>query len=228
MHYYKFNIADWNLHTSHLTLEEEAVYFKLINYYYDSEAPIPEETQTVIRRLRLGSHEETVRLLLKEFFVLEDSGWVNKRCDEEIKKYHQKADRNKSVGKLGGRPKKNKELEDNPEKTQTVSKKNPQKTLTKNQEPRTNNQLVLPTWLPEKNWNEWLEYRRSAKKPMSELAMTKFINQLQNFVNQGYDPIKLIDTAIASSWATVYARDDAKKVATSGSDLMKGVTYART
>ena len=233
MHYYKFNIADWNLHTSHLSLEEEAVYFKLINFYYDSEAPIPKETQTVIRRLRLGSHSETVRLLLEEFFVLEEAGWVNKRCDEEIKKYHQKADRNKTVGKLGGRPKKINELEDNPKKTQMVSKNNPQETLTTNHKPLTKNhvgksQIELPTWLPEKNWQEWLEYRRSAKKPMSDLAMTKFLNQLQTFVSQGYDPIKLLDTAIASSWTTVYARDDAKKVASAGANLMKGVTYART
>jgi uncharacterized protein YdaU (DUF1376 family) len=52
MHYYKFNIADWHLATSHLTLEEEAIYFKLVNFYYDTEQPIPAETQTVIRRLR--------------------------------------------------------------------------------------------------------------------------------------------------------------------------------
>ena len=54
MHYYPFNIADFNLHTAHLTLEEEAVYRRLIDFYYDTEQPIPVETQPVIRRLRLG------------------------------------------------------------------------------------------------------------------------------------------------------------------------------
>ena len=69
MHYYKFNIADWHLATSHLSLEEEAIYFKLVNFYYDTETPIPLETQTVIRRLRLGMHMDSVRLVLDEFFV---------------------------------------------------------------------------------------------------------------------------------------------------------------
>lgn len=138
MHYYKFNIADWHLATSHLSLEEEAVYFKLINFYYDSESPIPLETQSVIRRLRLGSHKETVGLVLQEFFVLQEDGWHHLRCDDEIQKYHHKAEVNQKVGKLGGRPKKINDLGNNPEITQTVSENNPQITLTTNHKPITN------------------------------------------------------------------------------------------
>jgi uncharacterized protein YdaU (DUF1376 family) len=137
MHYYKFNIADWHLATSHLSLEEEAVYFKLINFYYDTEQPIPLETQSVIRRLRLGSHKETVRLVLQEFFVLQENGWHHLRCDDEIQKYHHKAEVNQKVGKLGGRPKKINDLRNNPEITQTVSTNNPQITLTTNHKPLT-------------------------------------------------------------------------------------------
>ena len=237
MHYYKFNIGDWNLHTSHLSLEEEVVYFRLINFYYDSEQPIPEETQTVIRRLRLGNHSETVGLVLREFFDLQADGWHHKRCDEEIEKYHQKAERNKNVGKLGGRPKKINDLESNPKETQMVSKSNPDITLTTNHKPITTNQkpvvktttkIELPDWLPIKAWDEWVEYRRSSKKPMSQLASTKFLNQLETFVKDGYDPVKLIDLAIASGWRTVYPRDEAKTKGNSKPEWMKGLTYVRS
>jgi uncharacterized protein YdaU (DUF1376 family) len=132
MYYYKFNIADWHLATSHLSLEEEAIYFKLINFYYDSEKPIPLETDSVIRRLRLGSVREMVGIVLQEFFVLQDDGWHHLRCDDEILKYHHKAEVNQRIGKLGGRPK----------KTESVSVGLPQITLTRNQEPRTNNQYT--------------------------------------------------------------------------------------
>lgn len=132
MYYYKFNIADWHLATSHLSLEEEAIYFKLINFYYDSEKPIPLETDSVIRRLRLGSVREMVGIVLKEFFVLQDDGWHHLRCDDEILKYHHKAEVNQRIGKLGGRPK----------KTESVSVGLPEITLTRNQEPRTNNQYT--------------------------------------------------------------------------------------
>ena len=106
MHYYKFNIADWHLATSHLSLQEEAVYFKLINFYYDTELPIPLETESVMRRLRLKGNGVIVKEVLQEFFVLEDDGWHHQRCDLEIAKYHSKAEVNREVGKLGGRPKK--------------------------------------------------------------------------------------------------------------------------
>lgn len=132
MHYYKFNIADWHLATSHLSLEEEAIYFRLINYYYDTESPIPEETKSVIRRLRLGNNSDLVSIVLQEFFVLQDGFWHHKRCDEEISQYHDKAEINQANGKKGGRPK----------KTQLVSKDNPDITLTTNHKPITNNQYI--------------------------------------------------------------------------------------
>jgi uncharacterized protein YdaU (DUF1376 family) len=169
MHYYKFNIADWHLATSHLSLEEEAVYFKLINYYYDSEQCIPKETQSVIRRLRLTNHEETVSLILEEFFDFRDGFWHHARCDELIANYHKKADTNKKVGKLGGRPKKINDLEDNPQITQTVSKNNPQITLTTNHKPITN--IHTPDGVSESIFKDYLEVRKAKKAKWTETAL---------------------------------------------------------
>jgi uncharacterized protein YdaU (DUF1376 family) len=177
MHYYKFNIADWHLATSHLMLEEEAIYFKLINYYYDTEQPIPKETQTVIRRLRLGSYSETVGLVLSEFFLLEDDGWHHVRCDQEIEKYHDKAENNKKVGKLGGRPRKNKDLETNPQETQTVSDNNPQETLTKNHKPITKNHINTPEGVSESVFKDYLEVRKTKKAKWTDTALKGLIRE---------------------------------------------------
>ena len=163
MHYYKFNISDWHLATSHLSLEEEAIYFKLINFYYDSEQFIPLETQTVIRRLRLSNYSELFKQILHEFFIKSDDGWHHKRCDDEIAKYHAKAKVNKTVGKLGGRPK----------KTQTVSKNNPQETLTNNQEPITNNHkpnINTPEGIDASLFKDYLEVRKAKKAEWTETA----------------------------------------------------------
>ena len=141
MNYYQFHIADWALHTSHLTLEEEGVYRRLLDHYYDTESPIPEETQPVIRRLRLRGYEETVALILEEFFVLEGGGWRNRRADTEIAAYQAKAEQARANGKKGGRPKKNKGLEHpKPRETHPVISGNPEESESKaNQEPRTKN-----------------------------------------------------------------------------------------
>lgn len=160
MHYYQFNIADWTLHTAHLTLEEEAVYFRLLNHYYDTESPIPKETKPVIRRLRLGSDAEILGLILDEFFVEQDDGWHHKRCDEEIAAYHAKADKARANGRKGGRPKKGPEKTEpkpttnpsgggsdnsaNPEETPLVILANPEETTSKaNHKPLTNNHKPL-------------------------------------------------------------------------------------
>ena len=106
MHYYKFNIKDWTRDTAHLSVIEEGVYRRLLDHYYESEKPIPKETAVVIRKLRLAGHEDSLSVILGEFFADQDDGYHHFRCDDEISKYHAKAGANKVNGKLGGRPRK--------------------------------------------------------------------------------------------------------------------------
>lgn len=112
MHYYKFNIKDWTRDTAHLTVEEEGVYRRLLDYYYETEKPIPNETQSVIRRLRLSGHEKAMEIILSEFFTLESDGYHQSCCDKLIASYQSKAETNRANGKKGGRPEKPKENPD--------------------------------------------------------------------------------------------------------------------
>lgn len=101
----------------------------------ETEQPIPNETQQVIRRLRLGSSGLILESILNEFFTLEsDNCWHNSRCDAEIQAYKRLADVSRINGKLGGRPKKTQQvILDNPAITQQEpSRLQPR---TKNQEP---------------------------------------------------------------------------------------------
>ncbi len=148
MHYYKFNIADWYLHTAHLSITEEAVYFRLVNHYYNTEKAFnSNETQSLSRRLRLASEIETVELILSEFFELKDEMYFHLRCEKEIKAFKKKAKVNKVNGAKGGRPQVNKGLEGNPEITQTVSEDNPDITLTTNHKPLTTNHKLSNKYL---------------------------------------------------------------------------------
>ena len=138
MHHYPFHVGDYIRATAHLDLIEDCVYRRLIDLYMETELPIPNETQQVIRRLRLGSSGLILESILQEFFTLgSDNCWHNSRCDGEIQAYKRLADVSRINGKLGGRPK----------KTQQVILANPAVTQqepsglqprTKNQEPRTN------------------------------------------------------------------------------------------
>ncbi|MFA5925198.1 MAG: YdaU family protein [Methylococcaceae bacterium] len=147
MHYYQFHIGDYRKDTAHLIPIEHYIYRSLIDWYFLDEKPIPKITQSVIRRLMLGSeYIVNVENVLSDFFVLSDDGYRHKRIDKEIEEYHGKCVKNKDNGIKGGRPKKTQSvILNNPDVTQN----NPTVTLTINQEPLTNNHKPTKKTLPE-------------------------------------------------------------------------------
>jgi uncharacterized protein YdaU (DUF1376 family) len=104
MHFYSFHPGDYLRDTAHLTPLEDIAYRRLLDLYYSSELPIPLETQSVSRRLRLDT--QIIDLILKEFFQETPDGWRQPRCDVEIAAYKATCERNRKNGKAGGRPKK--------------------------------------------------------------------------------------------------------------------------
>ena len=158
MNYYKFNIGDYAAATRHLTMLEHGAYRLLLDLYYTTEQPIPADMKAAARKAGARSKDEAqaVETVLNEFFAMSPDGWVHTRCDAEIALYQQKAETNRAVGRMGGRPKKvtNEVANRNPEITQTVSENNPQETLTTNHKPRTINQEPItsigkPTFVAE-------------------------------------------------------------------------------
>lgn len=160
MHHYPFHVGDYIRATAHLDIVEDCVYRRLIDLYMETEEPIPNETQQVIRRLRLGSSGLILETILKEFFTLEaDNCWHNSRCDTEILAYKRLADVSRINGKLGGRPRKTQRvILDNPAGTQ--QEPSGLQPRTKNQEPITNK------YIPPINGEllaDWLEVRKAKR-----------------------------------------------------------------
>jgi uncharacterized protein YdaU (DUF1376 family) len=86
MNYFKDHIGDYAAATSHLSWDEDMAYTRLIRAYYLSEKPIPVNMAAACRMARATSkaQKEAVKTVLDEFFILQDDGWHQKRCDEEI------------------------------------------------------------------------------------------------------------------------------------------------
>lgn len=221
MHYYKFNISDWSLGTSHLSLIEEAIYFRLINHYYDSEQPISLETESVFRRLRIGSESVIAQRIIEEFFVKTDKGFVHARCDTILKEYKKTTKTNRSNGAKGGRPKSVAASETTQEEptglfsvTHSEPTHNPNyKLLTTNQEPRTIIKELdarlpatpkkLATRLPS-NWKPTQDYWDAAIKIDSELAprLNMIAEKFKNYwvAKSGKDATKMDWLATWKNW----------------------------
>jgi uncharacterized protein YdaU (DUF1376 family) len=134
MDYYKRYMGDYGRDTSRLSMMEHGAYSLLLDDYYSTRTPLPEDLGELYRICRATTKQEqaAVGSVAKRFFpVGEDRLRHNKRADEEIVKWEAMAEENRERGKLGGRPKKNPDGnpsgnpagygQDNPEETRRVS-----------------------------------------------------------------------------------------------------------
>jgi uncharacterized protein YdaU (DUF1376 family) len=172
LHYYQFNIGDYRKDTVHLSRLEHSIYRDLIDWYYLDEKPIPKETQSVSRRLRLVSQEEQNALLavLEDFFICSEDGWKHKRIDQEIQDYHGMCQTNRTNGSKGGRPKKN------PLGSDSQPTRNPnQEPITNNQEPIINTTrqkaISCPQGVSEDVCRDFCQHRKSVRATVTQTAL---------------------------------------------------------
>ena len=86
MNYYPFHIGDYASATRHLSWDEDTAFRRLLDVYYTTEKPIPNDLRQCCRLVMATTEtqREAVEIVLKEFFVLTDEGWINTRADREI------------------------------------------------------------------------------------------------------------------------------------------------
>lgn len=124
MNYFELHLGDYAAATAHLSLIEDAIYSRLLRRYYLQEEALPADVKQVARLAGARSQEEleAVQAVLDEFFTLTDTGWHNKRADEEIARYQAKIEAARENGRRGGRPPKNQQVQEKePKETQPFS-----------------------------------------------------------------------------------------------------------
>jgi uncharacterized protein YdaU (DUF1376 family) len=141
VNFYPHHIGDYLTATVHLSWVEDCAYRRLLDLYYSREQAIPGDVAQAARLCRATTKEErkAVETVLSEFFTLTEKGWFHSRCEEEIAKALEAAERARQNGRRGGRPAKQKPTQ-NPEETQPVIPGNPEESNSKapNPNPITN------------------------------------------------------------------------------------------
>jgi uncharacterized protein YdaU (DUF1376 family) len=248
MNYYSHHIGDHLVETAHISIIEEGVYRRLLDLYYSTEKPLPNDLRILSRKIRITKEDEiaALELVLNEFFAASEAGWVNGKCDSEISMYQSKSEKNKENGSKGGRPvKKNNPdvTQNNPDVTQVVSDENPEITLTNNQEPITNNhlkdiapsaaaspdkfsatQFLLNQGVDKRFVDDWLKVRKAKKAAPTETAMEKIAHEVRKSGLTWNDAIR---TCCEQSWAGFNAswpRDSPHGKGGGGSDMPDWVT----
>jgi uncharacterized protein YdaU (DUF1376 family) len=91
MHYYQFNIGDYQSHTSHLSDMEDLAYRRLLDWYYLHELTIPLEVTEIARQIRMRSHSDCISIVLQEYFERTTDGWIHHRANKEMAKTGEKS-----------------------------------------------------------------------------------------------------------------------------------------
>ena len=166
MHYYQFNIGDYQSHTAHLDPLEDLAYRRMLDWCYLHEKPLPFEANEIARIIRMRDDAAIVRDVLNEFFSRYGEGWVCDRVLKEIEHYKQKVEQASRAGKASA-------------ERRSIGRSTDVQ-LTNNQEPITNNHkpikeratsVACPPDVSEQVWQDWLLLRKSKKASVTETVV---------------------------------------------------------
>ena len=123
--YFPMYPTDFEAKTSHLTLEEDGAYNRLLRLSWMTPGcSLPDDPAWIARRMRIdaATFDRVVAPLLDEFFTRAKGRLVNRKLTEVFNESNEKHSRRVEAGKLGGRPAKSMQIK---EKTQSNTKAMP-------------------------------------------------------------------------------------------------------
>jgi uncharacterized protein YdaU (DUF1376 family) len=193
MHYYQFNIGDYQSHTSHLSEIEDLAFRRMLDWCYLHEKPLPLDVDEISRQIRMRTHSESIAIVLREYFERTEVGWINVRAIQEMLKVGEKSEKASASAKARWGKKDANALptqSDSNATHNTIPKT--QDTVLKSQRgSRLANDWVLP--------NEW-EYWANKERP--DLNAMQVADQFKDFwcAKPGKDGVKLDWAATWRNW----------------------------
>jgi uncharacterized protein YdaU (DUF1376 family) len=167
MHYYQFNIGDYQSHTAHLTDLEDLAYRRMLDWCYLHEKPLPIDPEEIARLVRMRTHSDCIAVVLREYFKKAENGWISLRVMEEIARVGVKSDKAAESAKARwSKVKYANALQAQSEGNAT------QDTLHKTQDtlPKKNT-VAPPEGVTVMVWQDWLKLRKAKKAAVTQTAL---------------------------------------------------------
>ena len=106
--YFPMYPTDFEAKTSHLTLEEDGAYNRLLRLCWMSpNCSVPDDDAWIMRRLRCdeATYERVVKVVIEEFFTRKNGYVFSKRLSKEWTIANKAHKKRKNAGKKGGNSK---------------------------------------------------------------------------------------------------------------------------
>ena len=189
MHYYQFNIGDYQSHTAHLEPLEDLAYRRMLDWCYLHEKPLPFEANEIARIIRLRDHASIVRDVLNEFFNRYGEGWVCDRVLEEIEHYKAKIEQASKAGKASAERRSNARSTD-------VQPTNNQEPITNKHKP-IKNTVASPIGVTDSVWQDWLSLRKAKRAAVTQTALNGIAREASK---AGVSLQVALETCCARGW----------------------------
>ncbi len=168
MHYYSHHIGDFIRDTSRLTDSQCMAYMRLMWLYYESEEPLPQNTELLA--FKIGSDFNTVDMLLQCYFYANALRWHHKRIDSELLTY-------KTKSKKASDSAKSRWNHANALQTQCEGNAN-QEPITNNHKPivikkekTTSGAIACPPDVDKSVFADFLQIRKAKRSPLTQTAL---------------------------------------------------------
>jgi len=193
MHYYQFNIGDYQSHTSHLSEIEDLAFRRMLDWCYLHEKPLPLDVDEISRQIRMRTHCESIAIVLREYFERSEDGWINVRAIQEMLKVGEKSEKASASAKARWGKK-----DANALRTQSEGN------ATHNTIPKTQD-TVLKSQRGSRLANDWVlsnEWEYWANKERPDLNAIQVADQFKDFwcAKAGKDGVKLDWAATWRNW----------------------------
>ena len=163
MHYYQFNIGDYQSHTAHLTDLEDLAYRRMLDWCYLHEKPLPIDPEEIARLVRMRTHSDCIAVVLREYFKKTERGWISSRVLLEMDRVGEKSSKARASAKA--------RWDANAKRTQSDSNAT-QDTLHKTQDTlHKKNTVAPPEGVTVMVWQDWLKLRKAKKAAVTQTAL---------------------------------------------------------
>jgi uncharacterized protein YdaU (DUF1376 family) len=174
MHYYQFNIGDYQSHTAHLSDTEDLAYRRMLDWCYLHEKPLPLNTDEISRLIRMRSHSESIAIVLREYFERREDGYIHLRVMQEILKVGIKSEKaSESAKARWGKSKDANALPPQSDRYATQdTEPNTQDTKHKTRKPKNPKDTVAtPDGVTESVWQDFLSLRKTKRAAVTQTAV---------------------------------------------------------
>jgi len=195
MHYYQFNIGDYQSHTSHLSEIEDLAYRRMLDWCYLHEKPLPVNLDEISRLIRMRTHSESIAIVLREYFERREDGYIHLRVLQEILKVGIKSEKASESAKA--RWGKSKDANALPTQSDRYATQDTVP-ITQDTKPKTQkNTVVPPAGVTDIVWQDWLTLRKAKKAAVTQTALNGIIKEAGK---AGISLQAALETCCARGW----------------------------